>query len=812
MSTSTTGPPTARQELDLTITGMTCASCVARVEKKLNKLDGVDAVVNLATERAHVTLTAPVPVEDLIAAVDKAGYGATVYHAPGTSGDSTDSTDPSEHDTSAPVEGRIADLRRRLTVAAVLGVPVMALSMITALQFPGWQWLVATLTLPIAVWCAWPFHRSAAKAARHGSSTMDTLVSMGVSAATGWSLWALLLGGAGEIGYTMDMSLWPAADAGSTGGHAGAHSAPHLYFETAAMIVAFLLLGRFLEARSRHRAGDALRSLMELGAKDVALLTPIAPTDTAVTANNTDPTPARYTEQRVPVERLTPGTLFRVRPGEKIATDGVIVEGRAAVDTSVVTGESLPIDVAPGDPVTGATVATDGTIIVRATRVGTETTLAQIAKLVADAQTGKAPVQRLADRISAVFVPAVIGIAVLTLLGWLLTGHDAQSAFTAAVSVLVIACPCALGLATPTALLVGTGRAAKLGVIIKGPEILESTRRIDIVVLDKTGTVTQGRMALTDVALLASPSGDDGDDALILAAAVEAGSEHPVARAIVAAATERLAPGAHLPHTSDFVNHAGRGVSATVTLPGTGPATGPGAPRTVTALVGRLSWLAERGVDPAGLTAAEPLVARAEDRGDTAVVLAADGRAVAVLAVRDALRATSAQAIRDLRALGVTPHLLTGDNERAALRVAAEVGIAAGDVTAGVLPADKVTTVRALQDAGHVVAMVGDGVNDAAALAQADLGLAMGTGTDAAIDAGDLTLVRADLATVPVAIRVSRATLRIIKQNLTWAFGYNVIAIPLAIAGLINPGLAAAFMAASSVIVVTNSLRLRRAG
>ena len=499
---STTPTPTALHELDLDITGMTCASCVARVEKKLNKLDGVDAVVNLATERAHVTMTDPVPVEDLIAAVDKAGYGAALHEAPGGHGTDQDGGTV-EHDTSAPVEGRIADLRRRLIVALVLGIPVMALSMINALQFPGWQWLVAALTLPIAVWCAWPFHRSAAKAARHGSSTMDTLVSMGVIAATGWSLWALLLGGAGSIGYTMDMSLWPAADSGA--GHTGAHAAPHLYFETTAMIVSFLLLGRFLEARSRHRAGDALRGLMELGAKDVALLTPQRPV--AGGEDHAEQGDTRYAEERVPVERLTVGSLFRVRPGEKIATDGVVVEGTAAIDTSVVTGESLPVDAAPGDAVTGATVATDGTIVVRATRVGTETTLAQIAKLVADAQTGKAPVQRLADRISAVFVPVVIGIAVLTLIGWLVAGHGAQPAFTAAVSVLVIACPCALGLATPTALLVGTGRAAKLGIIIKGPEILESTRRIDTVVLDKTGTVTEGRMTLTDVALL------DGDAA-----------------------------------------------------------------------------------------------------------------------------------------------------------------------------------------------------------------------------------------------------------------------------------------------------------
>ena len=805
---------TDQREVDLDITGMTCASCVARVEKKLNKLKGVDAVVNLATESAHVTVRGDVTDDELVAQVDKAGYGAVLQRKARTSAGAGDPNDDEAHDTSAPVEGRIADLRRRLVVAVVLGVPVMVLSMVTALQFPGWQWLVALLAVPIAVWCAWPFHRSAAKAARHGSSTMDTLVSLGVIASTGWSLWALLLGGAGAIGYTMDMSIIPALGADS--GHAPGmdHALPHLYFETAAMIVSFLLLGRYMEARARHSAGDALRSLMELGAKDVALVWP---------------GPEGYTEERVPVERLVHGSLFRVRPGEKIATDGVVVEGHSAVDASMVTGESVPVEVGPDEEVTGATLNTSGTLVVRATRVGEETTLAQIAQMVARAQTGKAPVQRLADRISAVFVPVVIAIAVLTLVGWLVTGHEAQAAFTAAVSVLVIACPCALGLATPTALLVGTGRAAKLGVIIKGPEILESTRTIDTVVLDKTGTITEGRMVLTEVV---AADGVDEGRALLVAAAAESGSEHPVARAIVEGATERLDeaartgngradaekfPGTHLPRTEGFTNHAGRGVSATVHLPTERPAASTSAMTDTSAttqpariLVGRPAWLSEQGVDDATLKGLQPAFEAAQQRGDTAVVAATETTAIAVLAVRDALRATSATAITELRELGITPHLLTGDHEHAAHRVAGEVGIT--EVIAGVLPADKQSRIAALQVDGHVVAMVGDGVNDAAALAQADLGIAMGSGTDAAIDAADLTLMRTDLEAVPTAIRVSRATLRIIKQNLGWAFGYNVIAIPLAVFGMINPGLAAAFMASSSVIVVLNSLRLRRAG
>ncbi|MGC5614833.1 heavy metal translocating P-type ATPase [Georgenia sp. Z1491] len=817
-------------EAELEVEGMTCASCVRRVEKKLNAVEGVAATVNLATDSAHVELSADVDDDTLVAALRAAGYDGQVTSrtrlgAPEPVRDSGehahhDASGHAEHDaaghgghdhsplgddsdtydTSTPTQRRAADLRRRLLVALVLGVPVGVLSMVPPLQFAGWQWVVMVLALPIATWCAWPFHTAAVRAARHGASTMDTLVSLGVVASTLWSLWAITLGGAGEIGMRMEMTLWPAA-----GGHDGGHAPPHLYFETAVLIVVFLLLGRYLEARSRHRAGDSLRSLLELGAKDVARVH-IADDGTR-------------TEERVPVERLAVDELFVVRPGEKIATDGVVVEGASAVDAALLTGESLPVEVGPGDAVTGATISTSGSLLVRATRVGEETTLAQIGRLVTRAQTGKAPVQRLADRVSAVFVPVVIGIAIAVLAGWLLAGGSVEQAFTAAVAVLVIACPCALGLATPTALLVGTGRAANLGVLIKGPEILESTRRIDTVVLDKTGTVTAGRIALVDV------SGEP--DALAVAAAVEAGSEHPVARAITEAAAEQ---GAALPAVEDFENHAGRGVSARVApaSPGTsadsssvrfpdlesaapadaGRATAPDAD-VVTALVGRPSWLAEQGVDLGEHAAAH---AAAEETGATAVVVAWDGSARGVLSVRDTVRPDAAEAVAKLRGLGLTAHLLTGDNDAAARQAAATVGIATENVTAGVLPADKVTVVERLQAGGRVVAMVGDGVNDAAALAQADLGLAMGTGTDIAIEAADLTLVRTELDAVPTSVRISRATLRVIKQNLFWAFAYNVAAIPLAAAGLLNPGIAAAAMAASSVIVVLNSLRLRSAG
>ncbi|WP_413451784.1 heavy metal translocating P-type ATPase [Georgenia phoenicis] len=777
-------------EIDLAVEGMTCASCVARVEKKLNAVPGVSATVNLATESAHLTLEEQVADAEVVAAVERAGYAATVTRrrttdaahpgGHGHDGHDDDGEHGTEHalaghshgageDTSSPAERRQADLRRRLRVAAVLTVPVVALSMIPAIQFAGWQWVVTALSLPVVTWAAWPFHRSAVKAARHGASTMDTLVSLGVVAATLWSLWALLLGGAGEIGMRMTPHLFPRQ------GALGEVGMPELYFEVAAVVTTFLLAGRYAESRSRRRAGDALRALLSLGAKDVARLT----VDAA----------GRRTEERVPVERLAVGDLFVVRPGEKVATDGVVVEGSSAVDASMLTGEPVPVDVGPGDTVTGATVNASGRLVVRATRVGEETTLARIGRLVTQAQTGKAPVQRLADRISAVFVPVVIVIALGTLVVWLAAGANAQAAFTAAVAVLIIACPCALGLATPTALLVGSGRASQLGIVIKGPEILESTRRIDTIVLDKTGTVTEGRMELADVT-------GDRAEVLRLAGAVEAASEHPIAQAVAAGARAELGD---LPEVIGFANHAGRGVGGTVEG------------RTV--LVGRPAWLTEQGVTvPDGVTRDHR---DAERTGATAVVVAWDGTARGVLAVRDTVKATSAEAVARLRELGVRPMLLTGDNRATAEAVAREVWIPAEDVIAEVLPEDKLDVVARLQREGRVVAMVGDGVNDAAALAQAGqqgLGLAMGTGTDVAIEASDITLVTGDLRAAPTSIAVSRATLRVIKQNLFWAFAYNVAAIPLAALGLLNPMIAGAAMAASSVIVVGNSLRLRRAG
>jgi Cu+-exporting ATPase len=810
--------------VDLAVEGMTCASCVARVEKRLNRVPGAQATVNLALESAHVEIA---PAEDgstpsadaLVEAVRAAGYDATVtarrdLGAPAPA-DHTDhaahdtaAMDPREHalsghsmapghdmdpdeDTSAPTDARGTDLRRRLRVAAVLTLPVLVLSMVPATQFRGWQWLVAALALPVATWAAWPFHRAAVRAARHGASTMDTLVSIGIVAATGWSLWALLLGGAGALGMTMTPTLWPAADDGM-----GTHM-PELYFEVAAVVTTFLLAGRYAEHRSRRRAGDALRALLDLGAKDVALL---------VTGPD-----GRRTEQRVPVDRLRSGDEFAVRPGEKVATDGVVVSGTSAVDTSLLTGEPVPVDVGPGDEVTGATINAGGHLVVRATRVGEETRLAQIGRLVSAAQTGKAPVQRLADRISAVFVPVVLVLAAGTLGVWLLSGASAQTAFTAAVAVLIIACPCALGLATPTALLVGTGRGAQLGVLIKGPETLEQTRTVDTVVLDKTGTVTEGRMALVDVLLPAGTDGTTADDVLRYAGAVERLAEHPIARAVAEAAAD-LAPaatgvggdgvGIGTDQVLDFRAEAGRGVSGVVRAAHSGV----GLSRRV--LVGRPAWLAEQGV-PADPDLAARFAA-AEADGATAVLVAWDGRARGVLVLRDPVKATSRLAVAELRALGLRPVLLTGDNAGAARAVAREVGIAADDVVAEVLPADKVDVVRRLQGEGHRVAMVGDGVNDAAALATADLGLAMGTGTDVAIEAADVTLVRGDLRSAAQAVRLSRSTLRVIQQNLFWAFAYNVAAIPLAALGLLNPMIAGAAMALSSVLVVANSLRLRR--
>ena len=902
---------TTSQELDgqqrtvnLSIGGMTCASCVARVEKKLNKLDGVSASVNLATESARITAPSAVSVDDLLATVARAGYtGALLDTAsPDESAQSEASPagEPASGTSAAPASGpsapgsagggrgtkgtggrgtlsmaatpatrpgalagtngpagtsprsasgsgakslgashmeRAADLRLRLIYCLILSVPIMAISMVPALQLPGWQWTVALMALPVAVWGAWPFHKAAFRALRHGAFTMDTLVSLGVIAATGWSLWALVLGGAGHIGMRMSMELLPRSQ-----GHAA-----HMYFESAAWVTTFLLAGRYAEARAKYRSGDALRALLELGAKEVTRVVLTSPSGSrdAVDVLDEDGSPraeATRTEERISIEDLAAGDLFLVRPGEKVAADGVVVEGRSAVDASLLTGESVPTEVEAGQTVTGATVNTSGVLLVRATAVGEGTTLARIGRMVTAAQAGKAPVQRLADRISGVFVPIVLALSAATLAGWLLTGHTPQAAFTAAVAVLVIACPCALGLATPTALLVGSGRAAQLGVVIKGPEVLESTRALDTMVMDKTGTVTQGRMSLDVEACREVAAGADtaaglaplGEEALRLAGAVESASEHPVATAITAAARERLSD---LPTPADFSNHEGRGVSATVEG------------RQVA--VGRPGWLAgEMGAEvPEAVRSA---VEKAQDSGATAVVLAVGGageaasvetgapdgtaadstadastdagatapdtqplKAMAVLVVRDTVRPSSREAVAALRELGIRPVLLTGDNTRAAEHVAAQVGIDAADVRAEVLPADKRDVVADLQAQGAVVGMVGDGVNDAAALAQAGtqgLGFAMGSGADVAIEAADITLVRTDLDAAVAAVRVSRATLRIIRQNLFWAFAYNVAAIPLAAAGLLNPMIAGAAMAASSVIVVTNSLRLRRAG
>ena len=709
--------------IELDIGGMTCASCAARIEKKLNRLDGVSASVNYATEKAFVDAASDVTTDQLIATVESAGYTASL---PSDEEAVVDAADP---------------LRTRVAVSAWLTAPVVLLSMIPALQFDNWQWLVLTLASPVVVWGGLPFHRAAWVNLRHRAATMDTLISIGTLAAFGWSLYALFIGDAGHIGMKM--------------GEGG----DELYLEVAAGVTTFILLGRYFETRARRRSGAALRALLELGAKDVGVLRDGA-------------------EVRIPIAELAVDDRFVVRPGEKVATDGVVEEGTSAIDASLLTGESTPVEVGPGDGVTGATVNAGGRLVVRATRIGNDTALAQIARLVEAAQSGKAPVQRLADRISAVFVPVVIALALGTLAYWLISGAGSSSdAFTAAVAVLIIACPCALGLATPTALLVGTGRGAQIGIVIKGPEILESTRRIDTVVLDKTGTVTTGRMSLGDVV---------GDaEALRLAASVEDASEHPIGRAIAAGARER---GLALAPVSSFATTTGFGVEGVVDG------------RRVAA--GRWS-----GELPPALAAAKRA---AEGEGKTAIVVSWDSEARAVLMVSDTVKPTSASAIESLRGLGLRPVLLTGDNRAAATAVAASVGIPADDVIAEVLPADKVDVVKRLQDDGAVVAMVGDGVNDAAALAQADLGVAMGTGTDAAIEASDLTLVRGDLRAAANAIRLSRAVLRTIKGNLFWAFAYNVAALPLAAAGLLNPLIAGAAMAFSSVFVVTNSLRLRR--
>ena len=724
--------PPASPAIELAIGGMTCASCANRIERKLNRLDGVTATVNYATEKAWVEAPPDVSPEVLIAAVRDAGYTATL---------------PSV-EVAAPEKDA---LRERLIVSALLTVPVIVLAMVPALQFPNWQWISLTLAAPVAVWAALPFHRAAWTNLRHGSTTMDTLVSMGVLASFGWSLWALLFGTAGETGMVHPFSL--------TVGSADASA--NLYLEVATGVTTFLLAGRWFEARSKRRAGAALRALLELGAAEASVLG------------------RGGAEVRVPIDQLAVGDRFVIRPGERIATDGVVEEGASAVDTSMLTGEPVPVEVGPGDTVVGATVNAGGRLVVRATRVGADTQLAQMARLVERAQSGKAAVQRLADRVSAVFVPAVIILAAATLAFWLGTGTGLEMAGTAAVAVLIIACPCALGLATPTALLVGTGRGAQLGILIKGPEVLESTRRVDTVVLDKTGTVTTGQMTLLDA--------DSVDqDVLRLAGAVENASEHPIGRAIARAAAER----GPLPEVAGFSAEPGLGVRGRVDGHDV--------------VVGRPSSDVALPAEPADAVRAAGVAGR------TAVVVAVDGVARAVLVVGDQLKPTSADAVAALRGLGLRPILLTGDNADAARRVAAQVGITDPDaVIAEVLPADKLDVVKRLQDEGRVVAMVGDGVNDAAALAQADLGLAMGTGTDVAIEAGDLTLVRGDLLAAVDAIRLSRRTLGTIRGNLVWAFGYNVAALPLAAAGLLNPMLAAAAMALSSAFVVANSLRLR---
>ncbi len=745
----------AQQTIDLDIGGMTCASCAARIEKKLNKVPGVTATVNYATETARVSFADGVTAADLIGVVEQTGYTAAVP-APAqpepAAGEGEDGTAvPAERDEAA-------ELRRRLLISLALAVPVVALAMIPAIQFRNWQWASLALAAPVAVWGAWPFHRAAFVNARHGAATMDTLISVGVSAAFAWSLYALFFGTAGTAGLHTSFTLL-----------AGGATTDAIYLDVAAGVTVLILTGRYLEARAKRRSGAALRALLSMGARDVAVL-------------------RDGREVRVPVGQLAVGELFVVRPGEKIATDGVVESGASAVDTSMLTGEPVPAEVGPGDAVTGACVNTSGRLVVRATRVGADTQLAQMARLVTQAQSGKAPVQRLADKISAIFVPVVIGIAIVTLVGWLATGHSVVAAFTAAVAVLIIACPCALGLATPTALLVGTGRGAQLGILIKGPEVLESTRAIDTIVLDKTGTVTAGKMSLVDVAAAA---GQQAEEVLRLTGAVEHASEHPIAVAIAAGAAERL--GGVLPEVEGFASHQGLGVSGVVD----GHAV----------VAGRAAWLAAEWSQPVPPDLADR-AARAEAAGQTAIYVSWDGQVRGLLVVSDTIKPTSAEAIARLRALGLRPVLLTGDNEAAARAVADAVGIT--EVIAGVLPAGKVDAIKKLQEEGRVVAMTGDGVNDAAALAQADLGLAMGTGTDAAIEASDLTLVRGDLLAVADALRLSRRTLGTIKGNLFWAFAYNIAAIPLAALGFLNPLISGAAMAFSSVFVVTNSLRLRR--
>jgi P-type Cu+ transporter len=738
----------ADRPIELAISGMTCASCANRIERKLNKLDGVTATVNYATEKASVTAPADYDPQTLVQEVEKAGYAATLPQPGGAD-------EEARNDAAAP-DAELTGLRQRMIGSIVLSVPVIVLAMVPAWQFTSWQWASLTMAAPVVVWGGWPLHRAAWLNLRHGTATMDTLISVGTVAAMLWSLYALFLGSAGEPGMRHGFELTIARSDG----------AANLYLEVAAGVTMFVLIGRYFEKRSKRRAGAALRALLELGAKDVAVR-------------------RGGTEVRIPVEELGVKDEFVVRPGEKIATDGVVVDGRSAVDASMLTGESVPVEVAAGDSVVGGTVNAGGRLVVRATRVGSDTQLAQMARLVEDAQSAKAEVQRLADRVSGVFVPLVIAVAVSVLGFWIGGGYPLQAAFTAAVAVLIVACPCALGLAVPTALLVGTGRGAQLGILIKGPEVLESTRQVDTIVLDKTGTVTTGAMTLLDV--VAAP-GTDRYELLRLAGALEAASEHPIAKAIAEGAAAEVG---ELPTPDSFGNVEGKGVQGVVD----GHAV----------LVGRESLLADWSQSLGDELRAAKV--RAEETGQTAVAVAWDGEPRGVLVIADAIKPTSAEAVRQLKELGLTPVLLTGDNRIVAERVAEQVGI--DRVVAEVLPRDKVDVVSDLQRDGKVVAMVGDGVNDAAALAQADLGLAMGTGTDVAIEAADITLVRGDLRSAADAVRLARRTLGTIKANLFWALAYNIAAIPLAAAGLLNPMLAGATMAFSSVFVVTNSLRLR---